>query len=146
MLAREWLYAQARRAVAEAITVCLEWPRARDKDGYGHVAVDARKISLTHRVAYEASIGPIPAGLQLDHLCRNRACFNPLHLEPVTNKENAARAFYASRTHCANGHEFSLSNTRLERVPRGIRRACRACDRARALAYKSRKSARASNG
>lgn len=63
-------------------------------NGYGQVRV-AGKTMLVHRAAYEILVGPIPAGLDLDHLCRNRACYNPDHLEPVTRKENLRRGFAA---------------------------------------------------
>ena len=82
-------------------------------------------------------VGPLPDGLVLDHLCRNRACVNPEHLEPVTQSVNLLRgetvnAAASARTHCINGHEFSPVNTRIS--PSG-RRVCRSCGRARSLAH-----------
>lgn len=59
---------------------------------------------VAHRFAYERFVGTIPAGLQIDHLCRTRLCVNPAHLEPVTNRENVLRGLAATRTHCAKGH------------------------------------------
>lgn len=85
-----------------------------------------------HRVAYELLVGPIPDGLVLDHLCRNRACVNPAHMEPVTRGENVRRGVgmvwqvAAAKTHCKHGHAFTAENTR--RTSRGYRR-CRACRR-----------------
>lgn len=70
---------------------CWLWQGALDRDGYGRVTVDGRGHPA-HRVMYEVAVGPIPAGLTLDHLCRVPRCVNPSHLEPVTNAENARRA------------------------------------------------------
>lgn len=88
--------------------------------------------SGAHRRIYELLVGPIPVGLDLDHLCRVRHCVNPEHLEPVTRRENLLRgdtvpARRAAMTHCAYGHEFTEENTRWYR---GMR-YCRACNRRR---------------
>lgn len=102
---------------------CWPWSGALDQ-GYGrfHVtASDGRKVlRRAARLAWELTRGPIPAGLTIDHLCRNRACCNPAHLEPVTNKENVLRgigltAIHASKTACVNGHEFTPENTLQQR-------------------------------
>lgn len=116
---------------------CWEWRGARDVTGYGRVRFGGRLL-LVHRAVYELVVGAIPAGLQIDHLCRNRSCCNPDHLEPVTRRENILRgvsvvARNAVKTHCIRGHEFTLENTRATGTGN---RACRACEpiRARALA------------
>ena len=75
---------------------CWQWLGQLDQDGYGRTTVDYRK-RLAHRVYYERHVGEIPEGLQLDHLCRNRACVNPSHLEPVTSAENTRRGMVARR-------------------------------------------------
>jgi hypothetical protein len=72
---------------------CLEWRGWRDKAGYGRVYWHDRK-RMVHRVAYELTHGPI-AGLQVDHLCRNTSCYNPHHLEAVSQQENIRRMWYA---------------------------------------------------
>ena len=110
---------------------CWEW-QAHKSDGYGIFDV-RRKRHLAHRFAYTLLVGPIPEGLTIDHLCRNRACVNPLHLEPLTMRENILRgvgltAQRAARTQCPRGHPYDMFNTRIR--PCG-RRACRACDRQR---------------
>lgn len=83
---------------------------------------------------YMMLIGPIPEGLQLDHTCKNRRCINPLHMEPVTHKENTRRGSNTGRrkSHCVNGHEFNAENTLVIYRRSGQERVCRACMAARA--------------
>lgn len=103
---------------------CWEWTGSRSAHGYGFVSG-----GYAHRWTYEAVNGPVPAGLELDHLCRFPSCVNPDHLEPVTHAENLRRSplsfanVLGSRTHCKRGHEFNEANTL--RVPLG--RRCRRC-------------------
>jgi hypothetical protein len=120
---------------------CWNWTAAVFRGGYGLFRKDGRN-HLAHRFAYELAKGSIPEGLHLDHLCRNRACVNPAHLEPVTNRVNALRgesfsAVNAAKAHCLNGHAFDEANTYT--YPNG-HRECRACNAARQRAYRARKA------
>jgi hypothetical protein len=108
-------------------------------NGYGGITIENRQC-LAHRVVYELLVGPIPEGMELDHLCRNRCCVNPDHLEVVTKKENVLRgiglsAQNARKTHCKNGHIFDEVNTYLWNG----KRICRECGRKTAREYQRAK-------
>ena len=117
-------------------TPCWVWNRHIDKDGYGGGM--PKPNPGAHRYVYALMVGPIPDGLQIDHLCRVRACVNPEHMEPVTHAENMRRSFHAQKTHCQNGHGFSPENT-YQRPKDGVRQ-CRACNASAARRYAARKS------
>ncbi len=114
---------------------CWEWIGARWRLGYGKFNVGERRVAA-HRFGYEMLVGPIPEGLDLDHLCRNPWCVNPDHLEPVTRTENTRRgiagitnaARQRSISECPAGHPYDEENTYY--AARGSRN-CRACDRQR---------------
>jgi hypothetical protein len=97
-------------AKVDATGDCWEWLANRDKDGYGKLKV-ANVTYRAHRYVWELMVGPIPDGLVIDHLCRNRGCVNPDHMEPVTVAENLHRGFSiqaqnARRERCPRGHEY----------------------------------------
>ncbi len=115
---------------------CWEWTAFRNQYGYGTYRLDGRQC-MAHRVAYEMLVGPIPKGLEIDHLCRNRGCVNPAHMETVTGKVNTLRgvgitAVNAKKTHCPKGHEFTKENTR---ITPDRKRVCRQCQRDASLAW-----------
>lgn len=121
---------------------CWTWTAAHTVDGYGQI-VDGPNQVYAHRVAHELYIGPIPAGYQVDHLCRNTACVNPAHLEAVTQRENILRgsspaAEQAKRTHCPQGHPLRGENLYQWRG----QRHCRQCRTAR-MAVRRRQTRRA---
>ncbi len=106
---------------------CWLWTGARSTSGYARLRVDGRSVDV-HRWAYGLFVGPIPDGLQLDHLCRVRHCVRPSHLEPVTQVENMRRGRgigvrNSLKTHCPQGHEYTPDNTLNE----GGARRCRIC-------------------
>jgi hypothetical protein len=114
---------------------CWEWTGYKSKVGYGSLT-NKGKVQRAHRFIYEQLVGAIPDGMVLDHLCTNKACVNPDHLEPVTILENTQR-FNKTRTHCKNGHEFTLANTYTP--PKRLdRRYCRTCQYQRVADYKLR--------
>lgn len=114
---------------------CWDWTGSMYGNGYGRLRCASRQGELAHRVAYEMWVGPLVEGLTIDHLCRNKRCVNPAHLEQVTITENVRRSSRSqsqmSRTHCPQGHEYTASNTL---TYRGMRQ-CIACRQEHGLRY-----------
>lgn len=111
-------------------TGCWVWQRAKDQLGYGHLRLRDNKTRRAHRHYYEQHVGPIPEGLELDHLCRNPSCVNPDHLEAVTHRENMLRgkgfaAENARKTHCPRGHAYDKENTHVDESGGRFCLACR---------------------
>lgn len=112
---------------------CWPWLGFIREDGYGTFGGGPERRA--HRISYQLAVGPIPDDLVIDHLCRNRACVNPAHMEPVRQRTNIVRspiaipAINAAKTHCVRGHEFTPTNTYQKATRLGVKRECRPCRR-----------------
>lgn len=111
---------------------CIVWTASGNGAGYGAMFIAKGKRVLAHRWSYEHFVGPIPDGLHIDHLCRNRMCVNPEHLEAVPQRANTLRgiaptAINAAKTHCHKGHPLSGENLYI--TPGRGSRQCRECHR-----------------
>lgn len=140
-------------AKVDKTDTCWLWTGTVSAGGYGAFAVQAGKPVGAHRYAYQTLIGPIPAGLFIDHLCHteavkrgeceggkciHRLCVNPAHMEPVTNGENVRRGLgyrQEPRTHCKRDHPYDSFNTYID--PNG-NRGCRACRTLASQRYRSK--------
>ena len=110
-------------------STCWYWMGSIGNNGYGRFMLGVKKLAGAHRVAYELFKGKIPTGLTIDHLCRERSCVNPKHLEAVSARDNIMRADdclatrNSRKTHCSRGHEYTPENTRMSNG----KRYCEAC-------------------
>lgn len=107
---------------------CWQWTKSC-RNGYPALSVNKRQQGA-HRYSYELFVGPIPEGYTIDHLCRNKRCVNPKHLEAVTNRVNVLRgigvtAHNSRKEKCKHGHEFTPENTAIRKGGR----SCRICER-----------------
>ena len=124
---------------------CMLWTAGKI-NGYGKFPLRHNKTVTAHRWLYERIRGPVPEGMQLDHLCRVRHCVNPDHLEPVSSKVNINRGetgiHFRQRTHCKHGHEYTAENTAFYRC-RPRERFCLICKKERRRKYASQKQSSA---
>lgn len=106
---------------------CWTWTGAKTSSGYGSVSYEF-SIWSTHRLAYDILREPIPYGLQIDHLCKNKLCCNPAHLDVVTGKVNCERTEAATKQRCVNGHPLAGPNLVVKTRVNGLSmRNCRVC-------------------
>jgi hypothetical protein len=125
---------------------CWHWAGTMGSNGYGVLSVGSRASIGAHRAVWEALRSPIPAGLHIDHLCRNQRCVNPDHLEPVTPRVNILRghtvaAANAAKTYCPQGHPLFGENLMVS----SRRRYCRECTRQHCREYYRRQVAQGIN-
>lgn len=137
-----WEKSELLRRTALAEDGCWNWTGTVDRGGYGHLSIGAKYVQA-HRFAYSLFVGPIAAGMTIDHLCKNRRCVNPDHLEVISLRENVLRsdgpcALNARKTECKNGHPLSGDNLRVLYENGRRRRRCIACARAAQAAFKIR--------
>lgn len=123
----------------ERTETCWVWHGARGL-GYGRFRIYQGLMMTAHRFSFLTHGGYIPDGYTIDHLCKNPACVNPAHMEPVTNGENSMRgegqaAQNARKTHCKHGHEFTDTNTIMLWYNGKKRRRCRECSRTNARRF-----------
>jgi len=119
-----------KRSVPEPNTGCWLWLLGVSRDGYAQVG---KAPWSGHAIASDLRLGPLPSGMERDHICRQRSCVNPDHIQYITDAENIARADYTvnhrnkRKTHCKRGHELSGDNLYLHKRAAGFSRECKTC-------------------
>ena len=139
---KKQLWAHTKIKKGPLNTKCWVWTGCKNKDGYGRVRVKGKAQSV-HVVGYTEYKGPLPPGQERDHLCRVRACWRPIHIEPVTHQINMARGInqFVFKSRCLRGHLFNIKNTYWRKDRRGrLGRTCKRCDGIRHLNFKKRKA------
>lgn len=150
LLERLLLRRKIKKCPDKTLKPCWLFTGATNKKGYGNIRFTRQGVGysmLTHRLSYTLNKGPIPEGLELDHLCTVRSCFNPDHLEATTHLMNVSRgkagSHNALKTHCIRGHEYSEDNTVWVFYHNRLnKRACLICKRKNDNAYSARKRAK----
>lgn len=132
VMKKEQLKEYIKKRIKTDMNGCWIWQLAiRKSNGYSICNIlfeSGRRMFIGHRLAYEVFVGEIPNGLTIDHLCKNKACVNPEHLEAVPLRVNLQRYIGSTETHCKMGHEYTKDNTIVYKT-RGVfrGRACRKC-------------------
>lgn len=143
-LSADWAPETVEKLFSRFISIeeCWAWTYRPANTGYAQISLKSDGewvVKSPHRMIYELLVGEIPEGKQLDHLCRNRLCVNPEHLEPVTQKENLLRGsgwagVNSRKTECPSGHEYTEENTQLNKEGH---RKCKTCSYARKKTWRN---------
>ena len=132
MVRRHWGY--WRKILVGRMEDCWKWKGSHFANGYARYG---RNQEVLHKRIFECIYGPVPEGSELHHLCRHKWCVNPQHLEVVTvlqhrgyhKDEIPMAATNKAKTHCPNGHEYTINNTYLSRLKNSTMRHCKECRR-----------------